>query len=424
MFCSERYSVIEASSKSGKTTAALIWLLEKAMQGRSGQNYWWVAPVFSQARMAFRRMKAAVPHELFEANETELWIRLANGTVLWFKGSDVPDSLYGEDVYAAVIDEGSRVKEEAFHAVRSTLTATRGPIRIIGNVRGKRNWAYKLARKAEAGSPAMHYARITAQDAVDAGVLDQAEIDDARATLPESVFTELYLAFASDDDGNPFGYDHIRRCIAPLSTDAPAVWGVDLARATDWTVCVALDARGRVCRFERWNQSTLGVRIDPKLGSSQEAYWDVTLRRVRDLVGITPTSVDSTGPGGPIDQALRADGRRNIVGFNFTTKSKQLLMEGLALAIQQRQVTYPDGLIVSELEAFEYAYSHIGVTYNAPQGEHDDCVVALALAVHELTERTAGRYQARTAAELIRGGVSMHFNPGQTRPAPQEGFDR
>jgi len=47
--------------------------------------------------------------------------------------------LYGEDVYGAVIDEASRMKEDAWTAIQSTLTATRGPVRIIGNVKGEKN---------------------------------------------------------------------------------------------------------------------------------------------------------------------------------------------------------------------------------------------------------------------------------------------
>lgn len=123
-----------------------------------------------------------MPHQVYTANESELTLTLANGAVIWFKGADKPDSLYGEDVYGAVIDEASRCKEDAWHAVRSTLTATRGPVRIIGNVKGRKNWAYQLARKAEAGAPAMHYARITAADAVAGGVLDAAEVQRALRT--------------------------------------------------------------------------------------------------------------------------------------------------------------------------------------------------------------------------------------------------
>ena len=58
-----------------------------------------------------------------------------------------------------------------------------------------------------------------------------------------------------------------------------------------------------------------------------------------------------------------------------------MLMEGLAVAIQQNEIHYPDGVIVSELESFEFEYTRTGVRYTAPEGMHDDCVMGLALAV-------------------------------------------
>ena len=56
-------------------------------------------------------------------------------------------------------------------------------------------------------------------------------------------------------------------------------------------------------------------------------------------------------------------------------------MEGLAVAIQQRQITFPVGVIANELGAFEFEYTRTGVRYTAPSGLHDDAVCALALAV-------------------------------------------
>ena len=92
-----------------------------------------------------------------------------------------------------VIDEASRVKADSWYACRSTLTATKGPVRIIGNVRGKKNWMYTLARRAEAGDPGLEYHKITADDAVASGVLDREEIESARADLPDDVFDQLVL---------------------------------------------------------------------------------------------------------------------------------------------------------------------------------------------------------------------------------------
>jgi hypothetical protein len=364
LYAPERYSITEASTKSGKTVGCLIWLLEQAMAGKAGRNYWWVAPTYPVATIAFRRMKRAIPRELYEANESEHTITLKNGAVIWFKGADKPDSLYGEDVYAAVIDEASRCKEESWYAVRSTLTATRGPIRIIGNVKGRKNWAYNLARKAEQGAPDMAYFKLTAFDAVAGGVLAAEEVEDAKRTLPENVFKELYLAEPSDDGGNPFGIAAIRECIGPMSTAAPHAWGIDLAKSVDYTVAIALDASGNVCRFERFQKP-----------------WTETMATLNHLVGNGRALVDSTGVGDPILEQLQRTGRGRFEGYHFTQPSKQRIMEGLAVHIQQRKGTIPAGVLVSELETFEYEFTRIGVRYTAPDGLHDDCVCALALAV-------------------------------------------
>lgn len=344
----------------------MVWLTEKAMAGKPGQNFWWVAPIFPQAKMVFRRLKRSLPREAYTANESELTLSLVNGTTIWFKGADRPDSLYGEDVCAAVMDEATRCREDAFHAVRTTLTATRGPIRIIGNVKGRRNWAYSLARRAEQGDPEMHYAKITAHDAIKAGILKQEEIDDAKRMLPDAVFRELYMAEPSDDAGNPFGPDAIRQCVGPLSDGLPVCYGLDLAKSGDWCVLIGLDEDGTVCDFDRW-----------------QGPWEETIKRVLATVDRVPVLVDSTGAGDPVLEALQKQGRdagARFIGYTFTSQSKQKLMEGLAVAIQQRNIGYPDGPIVAELESFEYEYTRTGVRYSAPTGLHDDCVCSLALA--------------------------------------------
>jgi LAGLIDADG-like domain len=364
------------------TSGCIAWIVEQALNGRDGWNYWWVAPVSSQADIAFGRCRRSIPQEIATAHLTLKTITLVNGAVIWFKSGDKPDSLYGDDVHAAVVDEASRFKEDAWYAIRSTLTATEGPVRIIGNVKGRRNWFYNLARKAQMGDRVMGYHKIVAADAIAAGVISEEEVEDARLHMPEHVFRELYLAEPSDDEGNPFGLAAIQSCIAPLSAGAPTVWGWDLAKSVDWTVGIALDAKGAVCRFERFQMP-----------------WPETTERIRRLVGAVPALVDSTGVGDPVLESLqrvresdqlkfgrnehgriKALGSR-FEGYTFTSGSKQKLMEGLAVAIQSKAVTYPDGAIVLELNNFEFEYTRTGVRYGAPEGYTDDCVCALALAV-------------------------------------------
>ena len=367
IFCEERYGLIEASTKSGKTVGCIVWLTEQALRGKEGQNFWWIAPIRDQAKIAFKRLRKFMPRSLYTLNLSELTLTLSNGAVIWFKGADHADSLYGEDVYAAVIDEATRCKEDAWIAVRSTLTATRGPIRIIGNVKGRKNWAYRMARRAESGEQGMHYARITAHDAANAKVITQDEINDAERQLPAAVFRELYLAEPSDDAANPFGMDAIDRCVGPLSSGPAVVWGIDLAKSSDWTVAIALDENGNVCACERW-----------------QGPWEDTIGRIIGLTDQTPSLVDSTGVGDPVLESLQKRGREQgarYEGFKFSSSSKQQIMEGLAVAIQQRQITFPEGVIVNELQAFEFEYTRTGVRYTAPSGLHDDAVCALALAV-------------------------------------------
>jgi len=213
-----RYTACEASTKSGKTIGCMTWLLREACnRGGPGRNFWWIAPIYQQAAIAYTRMAnwlrgtPGIPRMLFACTDSRQTIRLANGAVLWFKGADNEDSLYGEDVYAAVIDEASRCSEAAWYAIRTTITATQAPVKLIGNVQGTANWFYRMCRQAQAGKENWSYHHLTAYDAVAGGVLAAEEIEDAKRTLPEWAFRELYLADASDS---------LRVVFAPQGLDA------------------------------------------------------------------------------------------------------------------------------------------------------------------------------------------------------------
>lgn len=369
----KRICIVEAATKAGKTVGCMAWLLASAWNGNADAAYWWVAPVYNQSGIAFERMKLwlrqADPHKrIWDSHDSQRWVRLANGSKIWFKSGDDADNLYGEDVAAAVLDEATRMREETWHAVRSTLTATRGPVRIIGNVRGRRNWVHTMAQRAVQdpdGDVAYH--KLTAWDAVEGGVMAREEVEAAERDLPRSVFRELYLAEPSDDGGNPFGMDAIAKCVAPMREGSVAVWGVDLAKSHDWVVACGLDANGNVVALERW-----------------QGQWADTKRRLSKMIGDLPALIDSTGVGDPIVEDLQRE-LPCVEGFKFTSSSKQQLMEGLAAAIQQGRITFPDGWLRNELETFGYEHTRTGVRYEAPAGLHDDGVCALALAVRHLS---------------------------------------
>jgi hypothetical protein len=359
-----RYTITAASTKTGKTASHIIWLFEQALKCRDGQSVWWVAPVYQQAEIAYRRMKTQVTDKtFFTTNESKLLLTLPTGARIEFKSAEKPDNLYGDDVYACVFDEASRAREESWYALRSTLTATQGKCKLIGNVKGKKNWFYKLGERAKQGEREYEYFKITAYDAVNEGILQLEEVEQAKRDLPKYVFDELYLAEPADDKSNPFGIDAIRACYQDITRANVVAWGIDLAKYTDYTVIVGLDASNCVAYVERF-----------------QADWGQTQEKIIRLVQSTPSFIDSTGVGDPIvEQIQRACSR--VQGFKFTSQSKQQLIEGLVLAVQRTEIRFPEEPIGIEMESFEYEYTRTGVRYTAPQGLHDDCVMALALAL-------------------------------------------
>ena len=202
-----RLAIVEASTKSGKSFGCALWLLRQAAvaDGRD-REFVWVAPVYSQAQdIGFKNiasmLRAADPGQtVWTSSSGDPSITLKwNGSKIWFKGSDNHDSIYGHEYWAAVIDEGSRCKKEAWAAVTSTTTFTEGPIRIIGNVKGQSNWVYKLGAQVRAGViPKAAYAKLTCYDAVEAGILSADYIAEQKSRLPKPVFDELFLAVPAD----------------------------------------------------------------------------------------------------------------------------------------------------------------------------------------------------------------------------------
>ena len=277
IFNPARYVVIEASTKSGKTHGALLWLLWIGLElGREGRAFWWIAPTTAQAKIAYGRLKRALPQGFWRSNDSDHTLIAPNGAVFSFLTGEKPDYLYGEDVWAAVIDEATRVRREAWIAVRSTLTATEGPIRLIGNVKGRMNWVYDLARKAEAGRPNWHYARLTAYDAVQAGVLSAEEVEDAKATLPPDVFAELYLAVPRDNVAliyAPFSQENIDERADFKPGGGPIYISYDWGFTDPTHICLLQYRDGVFYQFDELTGS----------GRSEREWVREVVRRVCDL---------------------------------------------------------------------------------------------------------------------------------------------
>lgn len=407
--CPARFTCCEASTKVGKTASHIVWLFEQALQCVDNptmrrevltidgdrvvyienkdstllnQSVWWVAPTHAQAKIAFDRTKHQINDKsFFTVNETNLVITLKTGAKLHFKTGEKPDNLYGDDVYAVVVDEASRCRSEVWTALRTTVTSTGGKIKLIGNVKGNKNWFHKLCMKAKSGEDANYkYFKITAYDAAAAGMMTKdgrpfiEEIEEAKRDLTEAAFRELYLAEATEEGSNPFGMQFIRMCTYPMSSQPSICYGIDLAKKMDWFVTIGLDRNGATSHYVRFQKD-----------------WKQTTEEILNLPP-APVALDSTGVGDPIGEDV-ASKRDDVELFIFTERTRQQLLEGLALAIQKRLISFPEGQITTELENFEFISTRTGVKYAAPAGDSDDCVMALALAWHKWqTASVRGQY--------------------------------
>lgn len=410
-----RFTICEATTKAGKTMSHLEWLLDEAIKAKQG-HWWWVAPVSETADIAFRRacdrlkgfidscgkLQKVRESIRYRKNETRKFIKV-KGATIWFKSADTPDSLFGEDVRGAVGDEITRWKEASWTAVYTTLTATKGRVKLIGNVKGRHNFAYKLARKAQAGETDWGYHKLTALDAISGGVIDGNIVDQAKRDLSEEAFLELYFAEASEDGTNPFNLKAIQDCVIEKKSDKPAiVYGLDIARKRDWLVLIGLDEDGSVCVHERWTKFAL---------------WAEKEQKIIDIVGSTPILADSTGIGDRVVEALRTgykddEGKIHncpcLEDYPFTETSRQQLLEGLEVAIQKHLIGFPDGIIKAQLDSFEIEHTRQGVKYAAPDGMHDDDVIALALARE--------KYRRNAALIRLNLGNTNSFNGQFVQP--------
>lgn len=245
-------------------------------------------------------------------------------------------------------------------SIRATLTDMKGDAWFLSTPKGKNDF-YKLFMRGKSGEANWQSWQMSTYTNPH---IDPSEIDDARKDLPELAFSQEYMAEFNENVANPFGLNFIKQCTYPMSINPPVCFGIDLAKSFDWTAIIGLDKNGDVCYFDRFQKP-----------------WPDT-KRVIGMLPDVPMRIDSTGNGDPVVADIQI-GRSNVTGFKFTAWSKQQIMEGLVVAIQQRKISFPEGHITDELGNFEYVYTDTGVKYSAPSGLHDDCVCALALAYDE-----------------------------------------
>ena len=194
-----RFKVIAAGRRTGKSYLAAISLILKALDEKEGKVFY-VAPTQGQARDVMWHSIFDIAGDIIERSHVNnLEITLAGGNTIFLKGADRPDTLRGVSLKHLVLDEYAFMKPDVWEAIlRPALADKKGSMMAIGTPEG-RNHFYDLFTGSNEWPDwdNFHYTSF------DNPLVDPAEIEHARQTLPAFAFQQEFMAsFDARTSGN------------------------------------------------------------------------------------------------------------------------------------------------------------------------------------------------------------------------------
>lgn len=313
---------------------------------------------------------------------SDLTLTLVTGGEIHTKSADNPASLAGDGVKFAVIDESGFVNNYAIEVLMPALSERQGTALAIGtpdHPNWYRDWFY-AGLDGQPGSVSLQLPTSINPH------FPREELTRLQATTPDRLYRKYFLAEFVDDEGALFKRELLTARLT-LQPEAPQpghayTAGIDLARTIDHNVVSIFDTSvtpARQVHLERWN------------GTS----WEHTVGRVRlvlERYNGAHGTVDATGVGDPVFEALQRE-YPNVTPFKFTGQSKPPLVENLSLALERGAVQLLDDDVQrAEMGAFRAKSTANGVKYEAPAGQHDDVVMANALAVRGILYQPVDYY--------------------------------
>lgn len=406
--CKAREVFVIASNKVGKTLALGLWLNEKALLGKPGGKYCWLAPYAKTATIGFDLVKKIILQSSlynsldkmkhknrfrFNASSPQK-ITYPNGNVIEFIQGENPTAIFGEQYRHAVIDEATRLKQTmvetadggmqiycpAYAALRTTMRVSKGQIKGISNPTTANNYFYKMYLKAKEDSDTNTAAfHLSSLDAVKAGFLSQAEFDYAKDTEIPYIFKRDWLGLVPEIETSVFSAEKIQECINnDIKEDlSKALYlGVDLGytvnNKSDWTVIVGLDRDCQVVFFRKFKAE------GPDL-----------INKLKPYIGNKACFIDATAGGGhTVFTTLQTD-CPNLEPVKFNNQNKCDCIETLAHYINTGKISFKNNdTIVSELLGYEVELDDKGKAFynNGKSVSHDDSVIAMGLAVLKYKE--------------------------------------
>lgn len=368
-----RFNVMACGRRFGKT---LLGVERASRAALDGYPVGWFAPTYKDSSEAWREIKRTLAGVTVARSEQERRLELITGGVIDVWTLLDPDSGRGRKYKRIIVDEAAKIAklEEAWtETLRPTLADYRGDAWFLSTPKG-RNYFWRLYNLAQEFEDWRAWRLPTAANPHIAA----AEIEDARLQLPQSAFAQEYLAEFTDDAGAVFR--NVRGCIDnALPLDAPVLGrhyfaGLDWAQQNDFTVIAVVDDTGALVALDRFNQVSWSLQYGRVKAATER--W----RLVHGLAELNSI-------GSPNLEQLQAQGLSQWEGFVTTNETKAEVIQALALAFERGEIRIPDDpVLIAELESFEAERLPSGRwRYAAPDGMHDDTVIALALAWYSAT---------------------------------------
>jgi hypothetical protein len=362
--------------------------VERAVQGLP---VLWGAPTFDQVRVSWDESRKAAGN-VVDFKASTMTANFPTGGRIIYRSLDDPDNARGHTTTLIVIDEAGDVNPAAWNEVlQPMLIDTGGEAWLIGTPKG-RNWFWSGWIGAHDRDDSMSWQVPTVGCEIQDGVLYRkphplenpeipfAEIQRIYRDTPESSFRQEILAEFLENEGAVFR--NIAACLHAPNDDAPGqhaahnvVMGVDWGKHQDFTALSVFcgDCR-RELALDRFNQIDYAVQRGRL--AALATRW-----KVRHILA------EANSVGEPIIEQLQREGLP-VSGFMTTPSSKPPLIESLALAFEREEAQWlNDPTWNFELEAYERKVSTVTgrSQYSAPEGVHDDTVIARALAWQAVT---------------------------------------
>lgn len=196
-----------AGRRCGKSRLAAVMLLINGLKCPVGSAVMYVAPTQGMARVIIWSVLEELGRDLITSSHVNnMEFTLINGTKIYIRGADRPDTLRGVSLTFVVLDEYADMKPQVWEQIiRASLSDKKGDALFIGTPKG-RNHFYDIYLMGETDEEYKSWSFTTA----DNELIDPKEIEAAKRTLSTFAFKQEYMASFSTAGTDTFKEEWIK----------------------------------------------------------------------------------------------------------------------------------------------------------------------------------------------------------------------